>query len=73
VHEVLIDEATKSQAKNSFHIFMSHCHLDADSILALTLDIQRMGFDLYVDWIVDHHLDRSNVTRDSVNTLRVRV
>ena len=32
-----------------------------------------MGFDVYVDWAVDHELDRTRVTEQTANALRYRM
>lgn len=56
-----------------FDIFLSHCFLDREVVKALFLDLTSMGFKVYVDWIIDPHLDRSNVTKQSAELIRNRM
>ncbi len=73
IDSVLLDEFSKELTKDSFHIFLSHCYLDKDEILLLKLDFERMGYQVYVDWMVDHNLNRTNVTKDTAEKLRSRL
>lgn len=57
----------------TFDIFLSHCFLDKEIVKALFLDLTSMGFKVYVDWIIDPHLDRSNVTKQSAELVRNRM
>ena len=52
---------------------MSHSYVDSAEILGLKLDIESMGYSVYVDWIEDGQLDRSNVTKENANVLRARM
>ena len=71
--EILFNEAVRVKKTDSFNIFLSHSYLDWESVLALKLDIEEMGFSIYVDWIVDASLDRTNVTKETANLLRDRM
>lgn len=57
----------------TYDIFMSHSVLNAEEILALKNEIERMGFSVYVDWIEDPQLNRSSVTKNTAELLRTRM
>jgi TIR domain len=57
----------------SFDIFLSHSFLDKDEVEGLYLELTRMGFTVYVDWIIDPNLDRDNVTKESATIVRNRL
>ncbi len=61
----------KSQLK--FDIFLSHSFLDRDEVLGLYRELTDIGFKVYVDWIVDPELDRSNVTKATAELIRNRM
>jgi hypothetical protein len=61
----------KSQLK--FDIFLSHSFLDKDEVLGLYRELTEMGFSVYVDWIVDPELDRTNVTKATAELIRNRM
>lgn len=65
-----------SESKNehtSFDIFLSHSFLDKDEVEGLYLELTKMGFKVYVDWIIDPHLDRANVTQKTATIVRDRL
>ena len=57
----------------SFDIFLSHSYLDKEDVEGLYIELTRMGFSVYVDWIIDPFIDRSNVTKATANHLRNRM
>ena len=61
----------KSQLK--FDIFLSHSYLDREEVLGLYRELTEMGFSVYVDWIVDPYLDRTNVTKATAELIRNRM
>lgn len=63
----------KSKTHTSFDIFLSHSFLDKDDVEGLYIELTRMGFIVYVDWIVDPELDRKNVTKESATLIRNRM
>lgn len=69
----LIIETAQFSATKTYDIFLSHSYLDADEIDALYEEIKEMGFSVYIDWKEDRQLDRSNVTKETANTLRERM
>lgn len=57
----------------TFDIFLSHSFLDRQIVKGIFLDLTKKGYKVYVDWIVDPHLDRSNVTKESAELIRNRM
>ncbi|MBV2196693.1 MAG: toll/interleukin-1 receptor domain-containing protein [Flavobacterium sp.] len=56
-----------------FDIFLSHSFLDKAEVQGLYQELTDFGFSVYVDWIVDPHLDRANVTKESATLVRERM
>jgi len=64
---------SESKSKTSFDIFLCHSFLDKDEVKGLFIELTKMGFSVYVDWIVDPQLDRNNVTKESATIVRNRL
>lgn len=56
-----------------FDIFLSHSYLDKLEVQGLYQELTDFGYSVYVDWIVDPHLDRTNVTKKSATLVRDRM
>lgn len=56
-----------------FDIFLSHSFLDKSEVQGLYQELSDFGFSVYVDWIVDPQLDRTNVTKDSAKLIQSRL
>ena len=56
-----------------FDIFLSHCFLDREEIKGIYIELTQMGYKVYVDWIIDPHLDRNNVTKETAELIRKRM
>jgi TIR domain len=56
-----------------FDIFLSHSFLDKDEVQGLYQELTDFGFKVYVDWIVDPHLDRKNITKSSAKLVQSRL
>lgn len=56
-----------------FDVFLSHSFLDAVAVLGLKKLLEGEGLSVYVDWIVDKHLDRSTVSAATAVRLRQRM
>jgi hypothetical protein len=54
-----------------FDIFLSHCFKDADDVLMLYELLTMAGYKVFVDWIADPNSDRSDVTKDTADGLRM--
>lgn len=73
-----LNESTRmfSQANKThiaFDIFISHSFLDKDEVEGLYLELTRLGYTVYVDWIIDPHLDRNNITKQTATLIRNRM
>ena len=56
-----------------FDIFISYNFNDKEIITGVYNALTEMGFKVYVDFIVDSNLDRSNVTLETAKTIRRRL
>lgn len=56
-----------------FDIFLSHSYEDAQIIMGIKALIERQNLRVYVDWIEDAQLDRSQVTVRTAKLLRRRM
>jgi hypothetical protein len=65
--------AEASKSHTSFDIFISHSFLDKDEVEGIYLELTRLGYTVYVDWIVDPHLNRNNITKQSATLIRSRM
>jgi len=57
----------------TFDIFLSHSFLDKDEVYGIYIELTSKGYTVYVDWIVDSHLNRDNVTKESAELIRSRL
>lgn len=71
--KVLREAAAKATATDTFDIFLSHARLDADIVFAVGRALERHGCSVYVDWLDDPELDRSDVTATTAEVLRERI
>lgn len=62
-----------SPVNTPFDIFLSHSFLDKEDVQGLYQELTDFGFSVYVDWIVDPHLDRNNVTKATATLVRQRM
>ena len=56
-----------------FDIFLSHAYADRAVVIGVYHKLKGLGFSLYVDWIHDPQLNRSNVTPATANLVRKRM
>lgn len=63
----------ESRSFITFDIFLSHSYLDQSVIKGLFLELTSMGYKVYVDWIIDPHVDRKFVTKESAELIRKRM
>ena len=59
--------------ENTYDIFLSHSFKDADLILGILETLNTFGYSVYVDWIDDPLLDRTNVNKSNANILKTRM
>lgn len=69
----LISMYTDVADDETFDIFLSHSYLDKEVVEGIYLELTRMNFRVYVDWIVDDDLDRNKVTKSSALKIRNRL
>lgn len=67
----MINESKK--AHTSFDIFLSHSYLDKEEVEGLYIELRSQGYSVYVDWIVDPQLNRTNVTKESAKLIQTRL
>jgi TIR domain len=67
----LLTESIKTHTQ--FDIFLSHSFLDKLEVEGLYLELTSLGYSVYVDWIIDPHLDRKNVTKNTAELIRNRM
>ena len=70
---ILNEAVTAQTTTRQYDIFLSHAFRDAELILGVKLKLEDYGYSVYVDWIEDSQLDRSQVTRKTVKVLRKRM
>lgn len=56
-----------------YDIFLSHSSLDKKLVLTLVDLFNEAGYSVYVDWIEDTQLDRSNVNKNTAQVLKNRM
>jgi hypothetical protein len=56
-----------------FDIFLSHSFLDKDEVYGIYIELTNKGYKVYVDWIIDSHLNRDSVTKESAELIRNRL
>lgn len=65
--------AERADADKTFDIFLCHGFLDESEVDGIYVELTNLGLEVYVDWIVDPHLDRTNVTKQSAELIRSRM
>ncbi|MEU4413924.1 toll-Interleukin receptor [Nocardia salmonicida] len=69
---VLLRKASAEPVRQ-YDIFLSHSFKDALAILGLRELLMEQGLSVYVDWLDDPQLDRSQVSEGTANMLRYRM
>lgn len=70
---ILREEAKAASKYETFDIFLSHASRDGDLILGVKAILESQGHKVYVDWVDDAQLDRSKVTTNTAELLRIRM
>lgn len=70
---LILAKAAADVSGETFDIFLSHSSEDAILIRGLRDELTDAGLKVYVDWINDPQLDRTNVTSATAATLRRRM
>jgi hypothetical protein len=66
-------KAAQASLTRRFDIFLSHAIADAEVVLGVKELLEADGLSVYVDWVVDPHLDRRSVTAAAARQLRQRM
>lgn len=73
-YSVILENIHESyQSLDRFDVFLSHSVKDEELVLGMVKILEEMGQKVYVDWVVDKHLSRDNVTSTTADTLRKRM
>jgi hypothetical protein len=70
---VLKEYFSAVKSEQYYDIFLSHSIKDQDVIVGLAQDFIEQGLKVYVDWLEDPQLDRTQVTKDTAEVLRCRM
>jgi hypothetical protein len=66
-------EEVAETAEDNFDIFLSHSIKDAEIVRGTHVLLKRLGYSVYVDWIIDPELDRAEVSRATALHLKKRM
>lgn len=73
LNESLNQQKTFSVITKTYDIFLSHSSSDAGLVAGLKLELEDLGFSVYVDWLEDPKLSRANVTKETAMVLKARM
>ena len=73
LNESLNQQRTYTTTTKTYDIFLSHSSSDASLVAGLKLELEDLGYSVYVDWIDDPKLSRANVTKDTALVLQARM
>lgn len=73
LNESLNQQRTFSTTTKTYDIFLSHSSTDAALVTGLKLELEDLGYSVYVDWIEDPKLSRAIVTKDTALVLQARM
>lgn len=72
-NQVLNENNHIFSAKSAYDLFLSHSYLDKSLVYTIVDLFNNAGYSVYVDWLVDVHMDRNNVTPETAKALRSRM
>lgn len=70
---VIAHESLDFKLEKQYDIFLSHSIMDAELVLGVKRMLEDLDYDVYVDWIDDNELDRTQVTAATAERLRHRM
>jgi hypothetical protein len=73
LRKALNEEFRAKPVDEQFDVFLSHTFRDADHLIGLREILEDYGYKIYIDWVVDAHLDRANVTKDTAAHVKMRM
>jgi hypothetical protein len=62
-----------SAGKRAFDVFLSHSYSDKELVLGIKIELENFGYSVYIDWIEDYSMDRTNVTKKNVIWIKERM
>jgi hypothetical protein len=71
--QILTEDSRRFSSTDTYDVFLSHSYQDADLIHSIKTLIESLSLRVYVDWIDDAGLDRTEVTRGTAKVLRERM
>ncbi|MCF5167560.1 TIR domain-containing protein [Pseudomonas congelans] len=71
--DMITESMESSKRATRFDIFLSHSINDAELVLGTKVLLEDMGKTVYVDWVDDPELDRSQVNKHTAERLRARM
>lgn len=71
--EIINENTNIFSKKGKYDLFISHSFLDKELILTLVKLFNENSYSVYVDWIHDSSLDRTNVTSKTAKIIRDRI
>lgn len=71
--QILALEGKAYIADTVYDIFFSHSYQDAEVILGVKLEIEELGYKVYVDWVEDPEYDRNKITEAVALRLKLRM
>ncbi|MNH75812.1 hypothetical protein D3C76_893680 [compost metagenome] len=71
--EMKSESMESNKRASRFDVFLSHSISDAELVLGVKLLLEDMGKKVYVDWVDDPELDRSQVNKHTAQQLRGRM
>lgn len=71
--EMMSESMESSKRATRFDVFLSHSINDAELVLGVKVLLEDMGKKVYVDWVDDPEMDRSQVNKHTAERLRGRM
>ncbi len=71
--KILNEQRENDSIFKSYNVFLSHAFKDSDLVLGAKAKLEECGLKVYVDWLEDYELDRSEVNKDTASLIRERM
>ena len=71
--EAELRKAAAAELSTTFDVFLSHSFSDAELIAGVKIALEAEGLRVHVDWIDDRQMDRTHVTAQTAEVLRMRM
>jgi hypothetical protein len=72
-NQILNESVSSFNKFKTYDVFLSHSSKDSELILGVKATLEDMNYSVYVDWVDDPQLNRSNVNEATANLLRERM